>query len=88
MSEGELTEIGAAVLDESFPDVDMALRRLSIVLLVASVFASMGAGQYRTQNFVIHAPSQEVAQQVGDGAVAVPGRALRRVHLLVDVERR
>src|SRR5262245_9198207 len=48
--------------------VDMALRRLSIVLLVASIFASMGAGQYRTQNFVIHAPSQEVAQQVGQWA--------------------
>jgi hypothetical protein len=45
----------------------MALRRLSIVVLAASIFASMGA-QYRTQNFVVNAPNNEIAQQVGQMA--------------------
>jgi hypothetical protein len=42
----------------------MAPRRWSIVVLAVSIFASMGA-QYRTQNFVVNAPSNEIAQQVG-----------------------
>jgi hypothetical protein len=46
----------------------MALRRLSILLLAASIFASLGAAQHRTQNFVINAPNQEIAQQVGQWA--------------------
>lgn len=45
----------------------MALRRLLAVALLAPVFASMGA-QYRTTNFVVNAPTQEVAQQVGQWA--------------------
>jgi len=42
----------------------MALRRWSIVVLAVSIFASMGA-QYRTQNFIVNAPNNEIAQQVG-----------------------
>jgi hypothetical protein len=45
----------------------MSPRRWFIVVLAGSIFASMGA-QYRTQNFEVHAPSQEVAQQVGQWA--------------------
>jgi hypothetical protein len=45
----------------------MALRRLLGVALLAAVFASMGA-QYRTTNFVVNAPNQEIAQQVGQWA--------------------
>jgi hypothetical protein len=47
--------------------VVMALRRWSVVVLAASIFASMGA-QYRTQNFVVTAPNAEIAQQVGQWA--------------------
>jgi hypothetical protein len=45
----------------------MALRRLLGVALLAAVVASMGA-QYRTTNFVVYAPNNEVAQQVGQWA--------------------
>jgi hypothetical protein len=45
----------------------MSPRRWLIVVLAGSIFASMGA-QYRTANFEVHAPSQEVAQQVGQWA--------------------
>jgi hypothetical protein len=45
----------------------MALRRLLAVALLATVIASMGA-QYRTTNFVVNAPSPEIAQQVGQWA--------------------
>jgi hypothetical protein len=47
--------------------VNMALRRWSVIVLAASVFASMGA-QYRTQNFIVNAPNNEIAQQVGQWA--------------------
>jgi hypothetical protein len=47
--------------------MDMALRRWLMVVVLASVLASMGA-DYRTQNFVVHAPSNEIAQQVGQWA--------------------
>ncbi|MBV9923301.1 MAG: hypothetical protein JOY78_20970, partial [Pseudonocardia sp.] len=43
------------------------MRRLSVVLLVLSVVASMGA-QYRTTNFLVHAQDPQVAKQVGDYA--------------------
>jgi hypothetical protein len=43
------------------------LRRLSVALLVLSIFASMGA-QYRTTNFYVSAPDAQVAKQVGDYA--------------------
>jgi len=45
----------------------MTPRRLLVVALVATVFASMGA-QHRTTNFVVNAPNLEVAQQVGQWA--------------------
>src|SRR5262245_13338265 len=45
----------------------MAMRRWLAVVVVASVFVSMGA-DYRTTNFVVKAPNQEVAQQVGQWA--------------------
>ena len=45
----------------------MTPRRLLVVALLAAVFASMGA-QHRTTNFVVNAPNQEVAQQVGQWA--------------------
>jgi hypothetical protein len=45
----------------------MALRRWSVIVLAATVFASMGA-QYRTQNFIVNAPNNEIAQQVGQWA--------------------
>ena len=45
----------------------MALRRWSIVVLAVSIFASLGAEQ-RTQNFVVRAPNNEIAQQVGQWA--------------------
>jgi len=45
----------------------MAPRRLSIVVLAATILASMGA-QYRTQNFVVNASSSDIAQQVGQWA--------------------
>ncbi len=45
----------------------MAPRRLLIVVLAASIFASMGA-EFRTQNFVVKAPNSEIAQQVGQWA--------------------
>jgi hypothetical protein len=47
--------------------VQMALRRWSVVVLAATILASMGA-QYRTQNFIVNAPSNEIAQQVGQWA--------------------
>ena len=36
-------------------------------LLVLGAFASIGAG-YQTPNFVVHAPTPELAKQVGDAA--------------------
>jgi hypothetical protein len=45
----------------------MAARRFSILLVLATVSTSMGAS-YRTQNFVIEAPTPEIAQQVGQYA--------------------
>jgi hypothetical protein len=44
----------------------MATRR-PLVLILAGVFASLGA-QHRTQNFVVEAPTPQVAQQVGQYA--------------------
>jgi hypothetical protein len=46
----------------------MALRRCLLVVVLASVFASMGNAQYRTTNFDVHAPTKEIAQQVGQWA--------------------
>lgn len=43
----------------------MRQRRLAVLLL--AVLGSMGA-QYRTPNFVVYAPNQEIAQQVGQYA--------------------
>jgi hypothetical protein len=43
----------------------MAARRYG--LLILTVLGSMGAG-YPTQNFVVYAPTQEIAQQVGQYA--------------------
>jgi hypothetical protein len=45
----------------------MALRRWSVLVLAVSVLASMGA-QYRTTNFLVNAPNNEIAQQVGQWA--------------------
>ena len=44
----------------------MAARR-SLVLILATVFASMGAS-YRTTNFVVEAATPEIARRVGDYA--------------------
>jgi hypothetical protein len=51
----------------------MAGRRAFIVLIVAGALASLGAQQvaaagYRTQNFVVEAPNQQVAQQIAQQA--------------------
>jgi hypothetical protein len=46
----------------------MTLRRCLLVVVLASVFTSMGAAQHRTQNFDVHAPNKEIAQQVGQWA--------------------
>jgi hypothetical protein len=45
-------------------------RRLSIVLVLAAALSSLGAGpyQHRTPNFIIYAPSPQVAQEVGQYA--------------------
>jgi hypothetical protein len=45
-------------------------RRLSICFLLAGALAAMGAGPYRvrTTNFVIDAPTEQVAQQIGQYA--------------------
>jgi hypothetical protein len=46
----------------------MTPRRCLLVVVLASVFSSMGAAQVRTQNFDVHAPTKEIAQQVGQWA--------------------
>jgi hypothetical protein len=46
----------------------MALRRCLLVVVLASVFASMGNAQYRTTNFEVHAPNKEIAEKVGKWA--------------------
>jgi hypothetical protein len=46
----------------------MTPRRFLLVVVLASVFTSMGAAQYRTPNFDVHAPTKEIAQQVGQWA--------------------
>jgi hypothetical protein len=46
----------------------MVLRRCLLAVVLFSVFASMGNAQYRTQNFDVHAPTKEIAQQVGQWA--------------------
>lgn len=43
------------------------MRRPQLALLLFGVLASMGA-QYRTPNFVVHAPTPQIAQQVGQYA--------------------
>jgi hypothetical protein len=45
-------------------------RRLSIVAVLAGALAALGAGPYRvrTANFVVEAPTEQVAQQVGQYA--------------------
>ena len=45
----------------------MVSRRFALVLIAASIFASMGA-QYHTTNFFVTAPDAQVAKQVGDYA--------------------
>lgn len=46
----------------------MALRRCLLAIVLVGVFAGMGSAQYRTQNFDVHAPNKEIAQQVGQWA--------------------
>jgi hypothetical protein len=43
----------------------MATRRVSIVLMLAGALASLGAS-YRTQNFLVQAPTPELAKAFGD----------------------
>jgi hypothetical protein len=45
----------------------MAARRSRLILILATIIPSMGAS-YRTQNFVVEAPTAEMAQQVGQYA--------------------
>ena len=44
----------------------MEARRFAAALL-AAVFVSLGAG-YRTQNFVVEAPTKELAEEIGKAA--------------------
>src|SRR5690349_4373353 len=43
------------------------MKRRSLALIVATVFFSMGAA-FRTPNFVVHAPTPQIAEQVGQWA--------------------
>jgi hypothetical protein len=43
------------------------MRSRYLVLVLVSVFASMGA-QYRTTNFIVYAPTPQIAQQIGQYA--------------------
>ena len=42
-------------------------KRQQLVLVLAGIFCSLGAS-YRTQNFLVEAPTAQVAQQVGQYA--------------------
>jgi hypothetical protein len=43
------------------------MKRSSLALVLIAVFSSMGAA-YRTPNFMVHAPTQQIAEQVGQWA--------------------
>ena len=43
------------------------MKRRSLVLILACIFPSMGAA-YRTPNFVVHAPTPQIAEQIGQWA--------------------
>src|SRR6266852_5212845 len=43
------------------------MQRRSLLLFVAATLASMGA-QFRTPNFLVHGPTPQVAQQIGQYA--------------------
>src|SRR5205823_3113945 len=48
-------------------EADTHMRRRFLPALVLAVFASLGA-QQRTPNFVVSAPTQQIAQQIGQYA--------------------
>src|SRR5688572_11551401 len=46
----------------------LGMRQRSIILVMLGALASLGAAQQRTQNFLVHAPTPQIAQQIAHHA--------------------